>query len=65
MAYRKLQSYLMRNKIAWQWGEKEEQSFLVLKVVMAIVPIFCLPDFEWQFVVMTNASGMAVGAILE
>ena len=32
---------------------------------MATVPVLCLPDFERQFIVMTDASDVAIGAILE
>ena len=56
---------LTRDKIAWQWGEKEEQSFLALKSAIATAPIVHLPGFECQFVVTTDASGVAIGAILE
>ena len=43
----------------------EDQSFLALKAVMATVPVLHLSDFKRQFVVMTNASDVAIGAILE
>ena len=62
---RKALTDLPRDKIAWQWGEKEEQSFLALKAAMASAPVLRLPDFERQFVVMPDASDMAIGAILE
>ena len=56
---------LTRDKVVWRWGDTEQNSFLVLKAAMAITPILRLPDFERQFVVMTDASDVAIGAILE
>ena len=56
---------LTREKIPWPWGDAEANSFTALKVAMATAPVLRLPDFEKQFVVTTNASDVAVGAILE
>ena len=56
---------LTRAKVDWKWGDTEENSFLALKVAMATSPVLCLPDFERQFVVTTDASDVAIGAILE
>ena len=42
---------LTRDRIEWQWGDTQEQSFLALKAVMATEPVLRLPDFEPQFVV--------------
>ena len=38
---------------------------MALNVAMVTAPVLHLPDFEQQFVVTTNASDVAVGAILE
>ena len=35
------------------------------KATLASSPLLCLPDFECQFVVTTDASDVVVGAILE
>ena len=37
----------------------------MLKMALAIAPILLLPDFELPFVITTNASKVAIGAILE
>ena len=37
---------------------------MALNVALETAPVLCLADFEKQFVVMTNASDVAVGAIL-
>ena len=56
---------LTKEKVGWQWDKQEEQSFLALKTMMATAPVLCLPYFERQFVVTTDASDVAIGAILE
>ena len=56
---------LTKEKIAWCWGDAEANSFTALKVAIATAPVLRLPDFEKQFVVTTDASDVAVGAILE
>ena len=56
---------LTRAKVDWKWGNTEENSFLVLKAAMATSPVLRLPGFELQFVVMTDVSDVAIGAILE
>ena len=56
---------LTKDKVTWRWGDAEANSFKALKVAMATAPILRLPDFDKQFVVTTDASDVAVGAILE
>ena len=56
---------LTREKKTWCWGDAEGNSFTALQVAMATAPVLRLPDFEKQFVVTTDASDVAVGAILE
>ena len=56
---------LTGEKIGWQWDKREEQSFLALKAAMATAPVLRLPNFKRQFVVTTDASDVAIGAILE
>ena len=56
---------LTREKITWCWGDAEANSFTAFKVAMATAPVLHLPDFKKQFVVTTDASDVAVGAILE
>ena len=56
---------LTRDKVAWSWGDAQECSFTALKVAIATAPILRLPDFECQFIITTDASDVAIGAILE
>ena len=43
----------------------QHQAFNRLKLALTTAPVLKLPDFERQFVVTTDASDAAVGAILE
>ena len=56
---------LTRAKVDWKWGDTEENSFLALKATMTTSRVLRLPAFERQFVVTTDASDVAIGAILE
>ena len=49
----------------WCREDAEQNSFMALKVAMATASVLRLPDFEKQFFVTTDASDVAVGAILE
>ena len=56
---------LTRASIDWEWSTPQHQAFNRLKLALTTVPVLKLPDFEQQFVVTTNTSDTAVGAILE
>ena len=56
---------LTRSNTQWRWEKAQEESFLALKIALATAPILQLPDFDHQFVVTTDASNVAVGAILQ
>ena len=56
---------LTRDKVVWHGGDAEQNSFLVLKAAMVTAAVLHLLDFELQFVVMTNANDVVIGAILE
>ena len=56
---------LTRSNAQWRWEKAQEESFLDLKIALATAPVLRLPDFDHQFVVTTDASDVAVGAILQ
>ena len=56
---------LTRSKAKWRWDKAQENSFLALKIALATAPVLRLPDFDHQFVVTTDASDVAIGAILQ
>ena len=61
----KLMTDLTRDKVAWSWGDTQENSFTSLKVAIATAPVLHLLDFERQFVITIDASDVAIRAILE
>ena len=56
---------LTKSGKSWEWVEPQQKAFLQLKMALATAPILVLPNFELPFVVTTDASDAAVGAILQ
>ena len=56
---------LTRAAKEFDWKEPQQSTFIRLKMALATAPILLLPDFELPFVITTDASEAAVGAILE
>ena len=56
---------LTRAGVEWNWSAAQHQAFNRLKLALTTALVLKLPDFERQFVVTTDASYAAVGAILE
>ena len=56
---------MTRAGVEWDWSEAQHQAFNRLKLALTIAPVLKLPDFKRQFVVTTDASDAAVGAILK
>ena len=58
-------TWLTRKGAKWEWSESQRKAFNMLKLTLATAPILKLPHFDRQFLVTTDASDAAVGAILE
>ena len=56
---------LTKAGVEWSWSTSQHQAFNRLKLALTTAPVLKLPDFQKQFVVTTDASDAAVGAILE
>ena len=56
---------LTRAGAEWKWSTSQHTAFNRLKLALTTAPVLMLPDLEKQFVVTTDASDAAVGAILE
>jgi hypothetical protein len=48
-----------------QWGERQEKSFKLMKKALTETPVLIHPDFRKDFTLYTDASGFALGAVLE
>lgn len=57
-----LTNLLRSNKL--QWSTIAEATFTILRRKMTETPILCLPDFTQTFILETNVSIVAVGAVL-
>jgi len=56
---------LTKNHITFTWGTAEKTSFEQLKAAIRSAPVLLLPNPELPFVLHTDASGFAVGAVLQ
>ena len=56
---------LTKESVKFDWGHQQEASFRRLKKAIAEGPVLTLPDPSLPFVVHTDASGFAIGAVLQ
>lgn len=56
---------LTKESVKFDWGHQQEASFRRLKKAIAEGPVLALPDPSLPFVVHTDASGFAIGAVLQ
>ena len=56
---------LTKDKTPWKWESAQEEAFNKLKESLISAPVLHMPDFNRPFVLTTDASLVAVGAILE
>ncbi|GBG75255.1 hypothetical protein CBR_g19889 [Chara braunii] len=59
-----LTSTLLRKNPPWAWTPLHEDAFRALKKAVTCAPVLHLPDFNRPFILTTDASDFAVGAVL-
>ncbi|GFX90425.1 transposon Tf2-9 polyprotein [Trichonephila clavipes] len=57
-------SNLTKKKAFWKWSEEEEKAFQTLKQCLVFSPILKQADFSKPFLIRTDASNYAQGAVL-
>ncbi|CAB4438148.1 unnamed protein product [Rhizophagus irregularis] len=55
---------LMRKDIPYKWSNKQQKTFKWLKQCLTKDPILSHPNFEKEFILITDASADGLGAIL-
>nr|GFB72462.1 hypothetical protein [Tanacetum cinerariifolium] len=55
---------LTQKKIKFEWGDKQEAAFQLLKQKLCSVPILALPEGSEDFIVYCDASNKGLGAVL-
>ena len=57
-------NHFLKKDIPFNWNEKEQTAFNILKAKLCEEPLLQLPDFSQPFILTTDALGFAVGGIL-
>ena len=57
-------SELTHNKTPFEWGKQQQDAFEQIKKAMTTAPMLITPDPNLPYTVMTDSSGIAVGASL-
>jgi hypothetical protein len=55
---------ILKNSEVFQWTPKCDKAFNILKTNLSTTPILIFPNWENEFHVHVDASGIALGAIL-
>ena len=56
---------LTGKKMKWEWGEQQKLAFNKLKQAVSSAPILITPDSTRPYTITTDASGYAVGGVLQ
>ena len=56
---------LKRKGVTWVWGQEQQKAFEELKHALCEAPVLQIPNFSRDFVLTTDASDVAVSAVLQ
>nr|GEU78557.1 putative reverse transcriptase domain-containing protein [Tanacetum cinerariifolium] len=62
--FSKCEFWIPKNKIKFDWGEKEENAFQIIKQNLCSASILALPEWSEDFVIYCDASHKGLGAVL-
>nr|GEX65048.1 reverse transcriptase domain-containing protein [Tanacetum cinerariifolium] len=62
--FSKCEFWLLKKSMKFEWGEKEEAAFQLLKQKLCSAPILALPEGSEKFMVYCDASHKGLGAVL-
>nr|GEW06856.1 hypothetical protein [Tanacetum cinerariifolium] len=62
--FSKCEFWIPKNKVSFEWGDKQEAAFQTLKNKLYSVPIIALPQGTENFIVYCDASNKGLGAVL-
>ena len=55
---------LLRKGVAFEWGERQQESFEKLRKCLITAPVLAHPNYEKPWIIRADASGYAIGAVL-
>jgi hypothetical protein len=55
---------LTKKGVAFEWGITQDHAFHELKRLLTSAPLLVLPDFNKQFEIQCDASGIGIGGVL-
>lgn len=56
--------HLLKKDVPFLWGPPQQEAFEALKTALTTAPVLQYPDYDKPFIVNTDASDTAVGAVL-
>nr|GEY54860.1 hypothetical protein [Tanacetum cinerariifolium] len=62
--FSKCEFWILKKRIKFDWGEKEEDAFQLIKQKLCSAPILALPEGSKDFVVYCDASHKSLGIVL-
>ena len=55
---------LLKKDVKWQWGPEQQQAFEILRIKLTQAPVLARPTQNKPYILQTDASHSALGAVL-